>query len=76
MELNRPIHTKRSSNNNTGDIRMRKSVSYKVGRDAKTGRFLPINVAKRRKSTAVIVTIKRDLKMNKGFKKNMKKKTH
>lgn len=55
---------------------MRKSVSYKVGRDAKTGRFLPINVAKRRKSTAVIVTIKRDLKMNKGFKKNMKKKTH
>ena len=31
----------------------------KIGRDAKTGKFLPIDVAKRRPSTTVIETIKR-----------------
>lgn len=30
-----------------------------IGRDAKTGRFIPIKEAKRRKSTAVVETIKR-----------------
>ena len=35
------------------------SATTQVGRDAKTGRFIPIKEAKRRKSTAVIETIKR-----------------
>lgn len=34
------------------------SYSFKVGRDAKTGQFLPVKVAERRKATAVVVTIK------------------
>ena len=33
--------------------------TYKIGRDAKTGQFIPVNVAKRRKKTATVVTIKR-----------------
>lgn len=32
--------------------------TFKIGRDAKNGRFLPVAVAKRRKSTAVVETIK------------------
>jgi len=31
----------------------------KVGRDARTGKFIPIEKAKRRKSTAVVETIKK-----------------
>jgi hypothetical protein len=30
----------------------------KVGRDARTGRFIPVKVAIKRKSTAVVETIK------------------
>ena len=33
--------------------------TYKVGRDAGTGRFIPVDVAKRRKKTAVVETVKR-----------------
>jgi hypothetical protein len=33
--------------------------SYKVGRDAKTGRFIPVSEAQRRKNTAVVETIKK-----------------
>jgi len=33
--------------------------SYKVGRDAGTGRFIPVKEAERRKKTAVVETIKR-----------------
>lgn len=33
--------------------------SSKIGRDAKTGRFIPVKEAERRKSTAVVETIKR-----------------
>ena len=33
--------------------------SYKVGRDANTGRFIPVKDAERRKKTAVVETIKR-----------------
>ncbi|HFT6662087.1 TPA: hypothetical protein ACGRM6_001360 [Legionella pneumophila] len=32
--------------------------TFKIGRDAKNGRFLPVAVAKNRKNTAVIETIK------------------
>ena len=37
----------------------KRAVTTQVGRDAKTGRFIPIKEAKRRKSTAVVETIKR-----------------
>lgn len=37
----------------------KRSTTTKVGRDAKTGRFIPIKEAKRRKSTAVVEMIKR-----------------
>lgn len=33
--------------------------TQKIGRDAKTGRFLPVKEAERRKSTAVVETIKK-----------------
>ena len=38
----------------------KRTVTTQVGRDAKTGRFIPIKEAKRRKSTAVVETIKRN----------------
>jgi hypothetical protein len=34
----------------------------KVGRDAKTGQFIPRKEAERRKATAVVETIKRSMK--------------
>jgi len=36
-----------------------KSKTYKVGRDAINGQFIPVSIAKRRKKTAVVETIKR-----------------
>jgi hypothetical protein len=38
--------------------------SFKVGRDAKTGKFIPVKVAQHRKSTAIVETIK--VKKNTG----------
>jgi hypothetical protein len=35
------------------------SNTYKVGRDATTGRFIPVKAAKRRKKTAVVETIRK-----------------
>ena len=37
----------------------KKPNTFKVGRDAGTGRFIPVKVAKRRKKTAVVETIKK-----------------
>jgi hypothetical protein len=37
----------------------KRAKSYKVGRDAGTGRFVPVKEAERRKKTAVVETIKR-----------------
>ena len=37
----------------------KRAVTTQVGRDAKTGRFIPVKDAKRRKSTTVVETIKR-----------------
>ena len=37
----------------------KRTTTVKVGRDAKTGRFIPVKAAKRRKSTAIVQTIKR-----------------
>jgi hypothetical protein len=36
----------------------RKTVTRKIGRDAGTGRFIPVKEAERRKKTAVVETIK------------------
>ena len=33
--------------------------TYKVGRDAGNGQFIPVKVARQRKKTAVVETIKR-----------------
>ena len=38
----------------------KRATTTQVGRDAKTGRFIPVKDAKRRKSTAVVETIKRN----------------
>lgn len=38
----------------------------KIGRDAKNGRFIPVNEAKRRKSTAIVETIKTTPPKKKG----------
>ena len=36
-----------------------KTATYQRGRDAKTGRFIPVKVAMRRKRTAVVETVKK-----------------
>jgi hypothetical protein len=33
--------------------------TFKVGRDAKSGEFIPVREAERRKSTAVVETVKK-----------------
>lgn len=37
----------------------KRTTTVKVGRDAKTGRFVPVKEARRRKSTTIVETIKR-----------------
>ncbi len=37
----------------------KKGSRVKIGRDAKTGQFIPVKEAQRRKSTAVVETIKK-----------------
>lgn len=37
----------------------KKSKTFKIGRDAETGRFIPVKEAERRKKTAVVETIKK-----------------
>lgn len=32
--------------------------THKIGRDAETGKFLPVSVARRRRSTAIVESIK------------------
>ncbi len=36
-----------------------KTVTTKIGRDARTGRFIPVKEAQRRKATTVVETIRR-----------------
>lgn len=38
---------------------MKATRTWLVGRDAKTGRFIPVAVAKRRKGTAVVQRLRR-----------------
>lgn len=45
-----------------GIVMSTKKGSYKIGRDARTDLFIPVNEAKRRKSTTVVETIKRTMK--------------
>ena len=40
----------------------RKSKTYKVGRDAKNGQFISVKAAMRRKSTAVVETMRKRCK--------------
>jgi hypothetical protein len=42
----------------------RKTYTITRGRDAKTGRFIPVKVAQRRKKTAVVETITIERKNN------------
>lgn len=37
----------------------KKGGTYKVGRDAKTGTFIPVKTAQRRKATAVVETMEK-----------------
>lgn len=37
----------------------KKGTVQKIGRDAKTGRFIPVEEAKRKRSTAVVETIRK-----------------
>ncbi len=37
---------------------MSQKKTFKVGRDARTGKFIPVKVAERRKNTATVETIK------------------
>lgn len=39
-------------------MRKSKTISIKVGRSAKTGKFMPLKKAQQNKSTAVVETIK------------------
>ena len=41
------------------DMSSKKGGEQKIGRDAKTGRFIPVKEAERRPSTTVVETIKR-----------------
>lgn len=38
---------------------MAKQAVRRIGRDAKTGKFIPVKEAERRKSTTVVETVKR-----------------
>ena len=37
----------------------KKGAERKIGRDAKTGRFIPVEEAKRKRSTAVVETMRK-----------------
>jgi len=43
----------------------KKKDSSKIGRDAETGRFIPVEEAERRKKTAVVETIRKKSKKSK-----------
>jgi hypothetical protein len=40
-------------------VKMKKTPSFKVGRDAQSGQFIPVQIAQRRTATAIVETIKR-----------------
>lgn len=40
----------------------KKAVTIKVGRDAKSGKFIPVKEAERRPNTTVVETIKKTVK--------------
>jgi len=42
-----------------GLIALAKVKTFKVGRNARTGKFIPVKQAERQKSTAVVETIKK-----------------
>jgi hypothetical protein len=40
-------------------VMAKKSVTFKIGRDASTGKFIPVREAEKRKSTTVVERIKK-----------------
>lgn len=46
-----------------------KSATFKIGRDAHTGEFIPVKEAQRRPNTTVVETIKRTTPRSPGGKK-------
>lgn len=46
-----------------------KAGSHKIGRDARTGEFIPVKEAKRRPSTTVVETVKHITPRSSGGKK-------
>lgn len=44
------------------NMKQKKIMTTKIGRDAGTGRFIPVEVARKRKKTAIVETIKRPCK--------------
>lgn len=48
---------------------IKKSGSHKIGRDARTGEFIPVKEAQRRPSTTVVETIKNPTPRSSGNKK-------
>lgn len=42
-----------------GNFMAKSNKTFKVGRDAKTGQFIPVKEAEQRKKTAVVETIKK-----------------
>lgn len=45
---------------------MAKKKDFKIGRDAETGKFIPVKQAEKNKKTAVVEVIKRALPPKKG----------
>jgi hypothetical protein len=45
-----------------GENMAKNTKSFKVGRDAETGKFMPVKEAERRKKTAIVETIKKPTK--------------
>ena len=43
----------------------KKNTTFKIGRDAKNGKFIPVEEAQRRKATATVETIKCPSRSNK-----------
>ena len=66
LRLAGPVRMKLNHVARHGDIPMTKpkskNVVFKVGRDAGSGKFIPVKKAERRKKTAIVETIKRPRK--------------
>ncbi|MBB17991.1 MAG: hypothetical protein CMP20_00745 [Rickettsiales bacterium] len=55
IETGIPLHSKIVL---WGSLTYTRKIPMKIGRDAKTGQFIPVKVAERRKATTIVETIK------------------